>query len=61
MPTQEEICQKCKEWEYEEMLNPYWMDCIREDCPEFKSNNLKMHRETKQQIDILLKLKPERI
>lgn len=61
MSNQKEICMKCKEWDYEEMINPYWFDCEIEDCSEFKKASIKMRTMVKQEIDMLIKINPERI
>ncbi len=61
MSNQEQICKNCQEWVNDDMVNPYFMDCVKENCPKFKLEFDKMRYNTKQQVDMLLKLKPERI
>jgi hypothetical protein len=61
MSTQEEICLKCRVWVSDEMVNPYFLDCPNMDCAKYKTEMKIFNMELKSEINILLKLNPERI
>lgn len=61
MLNQKEICMECRMWVNDETINPYFLDCSNRNCIKYKTEMNIFNMELKSEIDILLKLKPERI